>query len=111
MQAKMILLSSSATLRRMNNSFIRARRFCSADSSVAGTIEYDRIHHVGLVVRDTEASKQFYMSVLGMLDVTPQGKEKLPFDAVFLRAGQSQFHLMKGSNPDESQTGHGHNTQ
>lgn len=90
----------------MNDTTKVTRRLFCADSGVGGPIEYSQIHHVGLVVRDTEASRRFYKNILGMTDVTPHGKDKLPFDAAFLRAGQSQFHLMKASETEDSQIQH-----
>lgn len=64
------------------------------------SVEYGSIQHAGILVRDTNASKQFYMDVLGMADDTSLRNSKLPFDGAFVRAGASQIHLMQLPNPD-----------
>lgn len=63
-------------------------------------VDYGRIQHAGVLVKDTVASKKFYMDVLGMLDETELRSSKLPFDGAFLKAGSSQIHLMELPNPD-----------
>lgn len=66
----------------------------------AGSVQYGRIQHAGVLVKDTHKSKEFYMQVLGMEDDTELRNPKLPFDGAFVRAGSSQIHLMELPNPD-----------
>lgn len=62
-------------------------------------VRYGGIQHAGVLVKDTESSKQFYMQVLGMVDETDL-RPGLPFPGAFVRAGASQIHLMELPNPD-----------
>jgi glyoxylase I family protein len=61
----------------------------------AASIEYGGIHHVGMLVENTAAAKRFYMDVLGMGDDHALRNPKLPFGGTFVRAGNSQIHLME----------------
>lgn len=72
-------------------------------------MQYGRIQHAGVLVKDTAASKKFYMEVLGMLDDSQLRNSKLPFKGAFLKAGSSQIHLMELPNPDpeEGRPDHG----
>jgi glyoxylase I family protein len=81
----------------------------SSDSEGAVSIEYGGIQHVGVLVEDTVASKKFYMEVLGMADDHALRSPKLPFEGTFLRAGNSQIHLMElpNSNPKDGRPEHG----
>lgn len=63
-------------------------------------MQYGRIQHVGILVSDTVASKTFYTEVLGMLEDSELGQMKLPFNCAFLKAGNSQIHLMEHPSPD-----------
>lgn len=79
------------------------RRCASRTPGLCGvrmSVEYGRIQHAGVLVRDTEASKKFYMNVLGMADDTELRNPKLPFEGAFVKAGSSQIHLMELPNPD-----------
>lgn len=67
---------------------------------MSAPINYGRIQHAGVLVKDTETAKQFYMSVFGMEDEDHLRNPKLPFNGSFLRAGSSQIHLMELPNPD-----------
>lgn len=80
----------------------QAPRVCGLrmNESGGGNVEYGRIQHAGVLVRDTLASKKFYMDVLGMSDDTHMRSVKLPFEGAFVRAGESQIHLMELPNPD-----------
>lgn len=64
-------------------------------ATTSAAIEYGGIQHVGVLVKDTEKSKKFYMEVLGMGDDHALRNPKLPFGGTFLRAGSSQVHLME----------------
>lgn len=79
---------------------VKGRSVCTTPMMKESPIDYGRIQHAGLLVRDTLASKKFYMDVLGMSDDTELRNKKLPFDGAFLRAGSSQIHLMELPNPD-----------
>lgn len=61
----------------------------------SNAIDYGRIQHAGILVKDTKRSKQFYMDVFGMADDDELRNPKLPFKGAFLRVGQSQIHLME----------------
>jgi glyoxylase I family protein len=61
----------------------------------APVIEYGHVQHVGLLVEDTAKAKRFYVEVLGMGDDHALRNAKLPFGGTFLRAGNSQIHLME----------------
>lgn len=63
-------------------------------------VQYGRIQHAGVLVKNTVESKKFYMDVFGMDDDTALRNTKLPFKGAFLRAGSSQIHLMELPNPD-----------
>lgn len=65
-----------------------------ADASVA-KVQYGGIQHVGMLVEDTATAKRFYMDVLGMTDDDALRNPNLPFVGAFLRAGNSQVHLME----------------
>jgi glyoxylase I family protein len=55
------------------------------------------IHHVSLIVSDTERSLAFYRDLLGLtVDVRPE----LSFDGAWLRVGGQQIHLLELPNPD-----------
>lgn len=66
----------------------------------ASAVQYGRIQHAGVLVKDTATSKQFYMDVFGMQDDDELRNPKLPFKGSFLKAGSSQIHLMQLPNPD-----------
>jgi len=59
------------------------------------SLKYGGLHHCGLLVRDTEASKQFYMEVFGFEDDTHLRPKTLPYPGAFLRVGPNQIHLMQ----------------
>ena len=53
------------------------------------------IQHCGILVKDTEKSKRFYIDIFGFEDETHLRPTTLPFDGAFLRCGDSQVHLME----------------
>ncbi len=56
-----------------------------------------RIHHVSLLVRDTERALGFYRDLLGLaLDDRPD----LGFPGAWLAVGPQQIHLLELPNPD-----------
>ncbi len=65
------------------------------------------IHHVSLVVADTERALGFYRDLLG-LEVDP-GRPDLGYPGVWLRIGGQQIHLLELPNPDpvEARPAHG----
>lgn len=63
-------------------------------------VQYGRIQHAGVLVKDTTVSKKFYMDVFGMQDDDELRNPKLPFKGAFLKAGASQIHLMELPSPD-----------
>jgi glyoxylase I family protein len=56
------------------------------------------IHHVSLVVADTERALRFYCDLLG-LEVDPE-RPDLGFPGAWLRIGGQQVHLLELPNPD-----------
>jgi glyoxylase I family protein len=60
--------------------------------------EIEAIHHVSLIVADTERSLRFYRDLLG-LEVEP-GRPDLGYPGAWLRVGDRQIHLLELSNPD-----------
>eukprot|EP00903_Cladosiphon_okamuranus_P008846 g8470.t1 len=63
--------------------------------------EFGGVQHAGVLVKDTKASKEFYVNVLGFEDESSlRPDDKLPFDGAFVRAGATQIHLMELPNPD-----------
>ncbi len=74
-----------------------------------GAIQYHGIQHAGVLVDDTEKAKKFYMEVLGMTDDTHLRNAKLPFKGAFMKAGDSQIHLMEiqSMDPKEGRPEHG----
>ena len=64
------------------------------------------IHHVSLIVSNTERSLTFYRDLLGvMVDERPD----LSFPGAWLRVGAQQIHLLELPNPDpvENRPQHG----
>jgi len=65
------------------------------------------IHHVSLLVRDTDRSLGFYRDLLGLsLDTK---RPDLGYPGAWLQAGNQQIHLMELPNPDPlaGRPGHG----
>ncbi|MBK5930842.1 VOC family protein [Halochromatium salexigens] len=56
------------------------------------------IHHVSLIVADTERALAFYRDLLG-LEVEPT-RPQLGFAGAWLRVGAQQIHLLELPNPD-----------
>ncbi len=56
------------------------------------------LHHVSLIVADTETSLRFYRDLLG-LPVRPD-RPKLGFPGAWLDLGSQQIHLLELPNPD-----------
>lgn len=75
---------------------------------MAGPITYKGVHHVGLLVSDRVASKDFYINVLGMSD-DDGVRPNLPFKGAFVRAGDQQIHLMElpSVDPKTGRPAHG----
>jgi glyoxylase I family protein len=65
------------------------------------------IHHVSLIVSDTQRAMDFYQGVLG-LEVASD-RPDLPFPGAWLRVGDQQIHLLELPNPDpvEERPAHG----
>ena len=73
----------------------------SSTSSSSASIKYDGLNHIGVLVKDTNLSKQFYIEMFNCIDVTAnQRPTTLPFNGAFLQFGRSQIHLMELPNPD-----------
>ncbi len=55
------------------------------------------IHHVGLIVADVAAARQFYVDRLGLEERTD--RPDFGFDGAWLQVGEQQVHLVEGSEP------------
>jgi glyoxylase I family protein len=55
------------------------------------------MHHVSMLVKDTERSMRFYTNVLGMRTVV---RPDLGFPGAWLAVGEQQIHLLELPNPD-----------
>ncbi|PXF45338.1 hypothetical protein BWQ96_04858 [Gracilariopsis chorda] len=75
-------------------------RMSASSPDAVPALSYGRIQHAGVLVRDTQVAKRFYMAVFGMADDDHLRNPKLPFNGAFLRAGASQIHLMELPSPD-----------
>lgn len=64
------------------------------------------MHHVSMLVKNTEQSIQFYTNVLGMHTIT---RPDLGFPGAWLGVGEQQIHLLELPNPDpvENRPAHG----
>ena len=58
---------------------------------------YIGLHHVSLLVSDTERALGFYVNVLQMEQAS---RADLPFPGAWLAIGQQQIHLLELPNPD-----------
>ena len=58
------------------------------------------IHHVSLLVANTEKSLQFYIGILGLeLD---GGRPDLGYPGAWINIGNQQIHLLELANPDSA---------
>ena len=64
-------------------------------------IQVQHIDHVTIVISDLEATRQFYVNVLGMEEVTRPG---FSFPGLWLQAGPTQIHATLES-PEAGQPG------
>ena len=56
------------------------------------------LHHVSLMVSDTERSLEFYSRILGLIQIE---RPSLPFPGAWLQVGEfQQIHLLELPNPD-----------
>ncbi|WP_404359740.1 VOC family protein [Methylotuvimicrobium sp. KM1] len=55
------------------------------------------IHHISLIVSDTEKSLYFYRDILGLQQTE---RPNLPFPGAWLQLGEQQIHLLELENPD-----------
>lgn len=55
------------------------------------------LHHVSLIVSDTQNSLHFYQDVLGLQQTE---RPNLPFPGAWLQLGEQQIHLLELDNPD-----------
>ena len=58
----------------------------------ASPVQVKQIDHITLVVRDVEASRQFYVGLLGMQEVP---RPAFSFDGAWFKAGSTLIHLIK----------------
>jgi methylmalonyl-CoA epimerase len=63
-----------------------------------GRIMIKRIDHLGIAVKDVEASAGFYRDILGL--ETEEPMEHHGMKMVFIKIGDSNFELIEDSNPD-----------
>ena len=58
----------------------------------ASPVQVKQIDHITIVVRDVEASRQFYVGLLGMQEVP---RPAFSFDGAWFKAGSTLIHLIK----------------
>ncbi|MCG6862800.1 MAG: VOC family protein [Chromatiaceae bacterium] len=63
--------------------------------------EIVRIHHVSLIVSDTDRSLSFYCDLLGL--TTDGQRPNLGYPGAWLWVGDQQIHLLELPNPDPVQ--------
>lgn len=66
-----------------------------------------RIHHVSLIVADTQRALHFYCDLLGLS--VDNARPDLGYPGAWLRVGDQQIHLLELPNPDpiEGRPAHG----
>ena len=69
-------------------------------ASSSSPVVYGGVQHCGILVKDTEASKAWFMEMFDWKDDTHLRNPELPFKGAFLRFGSDQIHLMELPNPD-----------
>ncbi|KAK4530711.1 hypothetical protein CCYA_CCYA05G1568 [Cyanidiococcus yangmingshanensis] len=82
---------------RRDTSYRTAIRLC-CNSVTARTVRYGGIQHVGVIVSDLRRSLEFYLEALGMEDDNHLRNPRLPFGGAFVKAGNTQIHLMLSDN-------------
>jgi len=60
-----------------------------------------RVHHVSLIVADTERSLAFYRGLLGL--IPDEQRPDLGYPGAWLWVGDQQIHLLELPNPDPLQ--------
>ena len=55
------------------------------------------LHHVSVIVANTNKSLEFYCGILGLKQVT---RPELPYPGAWLQLGPQQIHLLELENPD-----------
>jgi len=58
-----------------------------------------RLHHVSLIVSDTDKSLEFYYGILGLETAE---RPVLDFPGAWLTVGEQQIHLLELPNPDST---------
>ena len=58
-----------------------------------------RLHHVSLIVSDTNRSLEFYCGIMGLERVE---RPDLGFPGAWLQVGDQQIHLLELPNPDST---------
>lgn len=66
-----------------------------AHTAFYARVEFNCIHHVGLLVSDVGISLPFYTAVFGFEDVSHLRPHSLPYPGAFLQCGPQQIHLMQ----------------
>ena len=67
-------------------------------------IFYGGLNHCGILVKDTNVAKDFFMTIFGFADETHLRPTTLPYPGAFLKCGVHQIHLMELPNPDSAST-------
>merc|ERR1719231_184042 len=68
--------------------------------STAVGIKYAGINHCGVLVKDRDASVDFFTNVFGFIDDSHLRPTTLPYPGAFLRCGINQIHLMQLPKPE-----------
>lgn len=61
-------------------------------------IEFVKLHHVSLVIKDLETSKRFYSDVLGLRQLPRPG---FKFPGAWYALGDRQLHLIQEPSPEK----------
>jgi glyoxylase I family protein len=69
------------------------------ESNQESTSLLSGVHHVTIIVEDLQKSKDFFINIFGMKDVSHL-RHNPPFPGAFLQVGNQQMHLMELPNPD-----------
>ena len=59
------------------------------------------LHHVSLIVKNTEKALAFYCDILGL--EIDQSRPELNFSGAWLNIGSQQIHLLELPNPDNTE--------
>jgi methylmalonyl-CoA/ethylmalonyl-CoA epimerase len=65
-------------------------------------LDMDKIEHIGIAVRDLEAAKLTYQSLLNTLVYKTENVDSEYVTTAFLQAGPNKIELLKATHPDSA---------